>query len=138
MVRVILGLLKGAVVGGGVGYGLYKLGFAGGLSAYLGCAVVGALVGVVCGRAPWKADTIWTPVVKMIVGAAIGLGLCALAFNLLPDPTFYVAQLSGELHLHSGPVLAPLVGVLYGIFVEVDDGGKPAAQAPGTKGKPPA
>jgi Na+/proline symporter len=137
MVRVILGFIKGAVVGGGVGYGLLMLGWTGGILAYAACAVVGALVGVVAGRAPWKAETIWTPVVKMIVGALIGVGLCAIGFKLLPDPTFHVAQLGGDLHLHSGPVLAPLIGILYGIFVEVDDGGaqkKPAV----SKDKDPA
>jgi hypothetical protein len=128
MVRVVLGLIKGAIVGGGVGFGLLKLGWTGGLLAYLACAVVGALVGVVAGRAPWKAETIWTPVVKMIVGAVIGVGLCAIGFKLLPDPTFHVSQV-GELHLHSGPVLAPLIGILYGIFVEVDDGGAAKKEA---------
>ncbi len=128
MLRVIIGIIKGAIVGGAVGFGLLKLGWTGGLFAYLACAVVGALVGVVAGKAPWKAETIWTPVVKMIVCAGIGVGLCAVGFKLLPDPTFNVAQLGGELHFHSGPVLAPLVGMLYGLFVEVDDGGKAAAE----------
>jgi hypothetical protein len=133
MVRVILGLLKGAVVGGAIGYGLLQLGWTGGVLAYLACAVVGALVGVVAGRAPWKAETIWTPVVKMIVGAVIGVGLCAVGFKLLPNPTFHVNQL-GNLELHSGPILAPLIGILYGIFVEVDDGGK-AKEAAATEAK---
>jgi hypothetical protein len=133
MVRVILGLLKGAVVGGAIGYGLLQLGWTGGVLAYLACAVVGALVGVVAGRAPWKAETIWTPVVKMIVGAVIGVGLCAVGFKLLPNPSFHVNQL-GNLELHSGPILAPLIGILYGIFVEVDDGGK-AKEAAATEAK---
>jgi len=122
MLRVILGLIKGAIVGGGVGYGLLRLGWTGSLFAYLACAVVGAVVGLVAGRAPWKAETAWTPVVKMIVGAIIGAGLCALGLNFLPDQTFTVAQL-GALHVRSGVMLAPAIGILYGIFVEVDDGG---------------
>jgi hypothetical protein len=134
MVRVLLGLLKGAIVGGGVGYGLIALGWLATPLAYLACALVGALVGLVAGRAPWKADTIWTPVIKMVVGAGIGAGLCALGFKFLPNPSLHVAQL-GELELHSGPVLAPLVGILYGIFVEVDDGGKaPASKSDARKG----
>lgn len=122
MLRVILGLIKGAIVGGGVGYGLLRLGWTGSLFAYLACAVVGAVVGLVAGRAPWKAETAWTPVVKMIVGAIIGAGLCALGLNFLPDRAFTIAQL-GELHVRSGVMLAPAIGILYGIFVEVDDGG---------------
>src|SRR4051794_13386035 len=106
MVRVILGFIKGAVVGGGIGYGLLRLGWTSAVLAYIGCAVVGALVGVVAGRAPWKAETIWTPVVKAIVGAIIGVGLCAIGYKLLPNPSFHIAQV-GDLDLHSGPLLAP-------------------------------
>jgi hypothetical protein len=119
---LIWGLIKGAVVGGLVGYGALRIGWTAGLLAYLACAAVGALVGIVAGQPPWRAETIWTPVIKMIVGAGIGAGLCAVGFKFLPDPSFNAGQL-GELSLHSAPVLAPLVGILYGMFVEVDDGG---------------
>jgi hypothetical protein len=134
--RVILGLIKGAIVGGAIGFGLLHLGWTGGAIAYLACALVGALVGVVAGRAPWKAETIWTPVLKMIVGAGIGVGLCAVGFKLLPNPEFHAGQL-GDLSLHSGPVLAPLIGILYGVFVEVDDGGSKKAPPPSSETAPP-
>src|SRR6476619_7148581 len=126
MVRVILGLVKGAVVGGGIGYGLLRLGWTSAVLAYVACAVVGALVGVVAGRAPWKAETIWTPVLKMIVGAGIGVGLCALGTHFGPDSEVYVKPLQTGLEnvpFRSGPILAPIIGVIYGIFVERDDGG---------------
>jgi hypothetical protein len=136
--RVIIGLIKGAVVGGLVGFGLLHMGWTGGVLAYLACAVVGALVGVVAGRAPWRAETIWTPVLKMIVGAGIGVGLCAVGFKLLPNPEFHVGSL-GVMGLHSGPVLAPLIGILYGVFVEVDDGGgKKTPPAPPSEAAPRA
>jgi hypothetical protein len=128
MLRVIVGLIKGAVVGAGVGYGALRLGWQAGMLAYLACALVGALVGVVAGRPPWRSETSWTPIVKMVVGAIVGAGLCALALHFLPNPTIDVAQL-GPLELHSASLLAPLVGVLYGIFVEVDDGGERKAPA---------
>src|SRR5262245_28080220 len=132
MLRVIVGLVKGLIIGGGVGYGLTVLGWPETILTYLACAAVGAIVGVVAGRAPWRAETIWTPVIKMIVGALVGVGLCAVAYKLLPDPSFNVTQV-GELHLHSGPVLAPLIGMLYGIFVEVDDGGAKKAPPPASR-----
>ena len=124
MLRVIVGLIKGAIVGGGVAFGLLKLGLstAGGAWAYLACALVGALVGVVAGRAPWKADTIWTPVLKMVVGAGVGAGLAALGLHFLPERTFHVNNL-GDVGLASAPLLSVGVGLLYGLFVEVDDGG---------------
>src|SRR5260370_20401812 len=124
--RVIIGLIKGAIVGGAVGFGLLHLGWTGGVIAYLACALVGALVGVVAGRAPWKAETIWTPVLKMIVGALIGVGLAALGLHFGPGSEVYVKPLNVGLEhvpFRSGPILAPIIGVLYGVFVEWDDGG---------------
>ena len=124
--RVIIGLVKGLIVGGAVGYGLLRLGWTSGALAYVACAIVGALVGVVAGRAPWKAETIWTPVLKMIVGAGIGVGLAALGTHFGPDSEVYVKPLQTGLEhvpFRSGPILAPIIGALYGLFVEWDDGG---------------
>lgn len=124
--RVIVGLVKGLIVGGGVGYAILRLGWTSAALAYVGCAVVGALVGVVAGRAPWKAETIWTPVLKMIVGALIGIGLAALGLHFGPASEVYVKPLNlGLEHVpfRSGAILAPIIGVLYGVFVEWDDGG---------------
>jgi hypothetical protein len=124
--RVIIGLVKGLIVGGAVGYGLLRLGWTSGALAYVACAIVGAIVGVVAGRAPWKAETIWTPVLKMIVGAGIGVGLAALGTHFGPNSEVYVKPLQTGLEhvpFRSGPILAPIIGVLYGVFVEWDDGG---------------
>lgn len=123
MVRVILGLVKGLAVGGGLGYLLLYLHIdGGGPLAYAACAVVGALVGVIAGRAPWRADTIWTPVVKALVGAAIGAGLCFAGRRFLPDLAPTIAGV-GTIPLRGATFLSAAIGVLYGIFVEVDDGG---------------
>ncbi len=122
MLRVLLGIIKGGLVGALFGYGLWYLKIPSGILAYATCMVVGALVGLIAGRAPWKAETAWTPVVKMIVGAVIGGGLAALGFHFVPAKSFTIPTL-GELSLASGPVLALGIGILYGIFVEVDDGG---------------
>ena len=133
MLRVILGLIKGAVVGGLAAYGAWRFGWMNGVVAYLWCALVGAVVGVVAGQPPWRAETIWTPILKMLVGAGVGAGLCWVGFALLPNPSFTVSGV--DLELHSAPLLAPLIGILYGIFVEVDDGGekKPAEAPPSAK-----
>ena len=140
--RVIVGLVKGLIVGGAVGYGLLRLGWTSGALAYVACAIVGALVGVVAGRAPWKAETIWTPVLKMIVGAGIGVGLAALGMHFGPDSEVFVKPLQTGLEhvpFRSGPIMAPIIGVIYGIFVEWDDGGaKKDAKKPATDGDAPA
>jgi hypothetical protein len=141
--RVIIGLIKGLVVGGAIGYGLLRLGWVTPAIAYLACALVGAVVGVVAGRAPWKAETIWTPALKMIVGALIGVGLAALGLHFAPAIDVAVKPLQVGLDavpFRSGPILAPIVGILYGIFVEVDDGGaaKKAAEEAAAPKKPAA
>jgi hypothetical protein len=131
--RVLVGLIKGAIVGGGIGYGLLRQGWTSGTMAYLACALVGALVGVVAGRAPWRAETVWTPALKMIVGAGIGAGLCALGMHFAPNVTLWVKPLHtgiDQIGLRSAPALAPIVGILYGIFVEVDDGGAKKSVTP--------
>jgi len=134
MLRVLLGIIEGVLVGGLVGYGLFYANIPSGVLAYAACAVVGALVGLIAGRAPWKAETIWTPLVKMIVGAVVGGGLAALGFHFMPAKTFTVPKL-GELNLASGPVLAVAIGVIYGIFVEVDDGGSKGVESADGKKK---
>lgn len=123
MLRAILGLIKGFVVGGAVGYGLFRLGWTAGVWAYLASALVGAVVGVVCGRAPWKSETIWTPVVKMVIGAVIGAGLAALGRRFLPDLHLASFQ-TMEIGTRSPAFLTAAIGVLYGMFVEIDDGGR--------------
>jgi len=137
MVRAIVGLIKGLVVGGGIGYGLMALGWTSAVWVYLACALVGALVGVICGRAPWKSETIWTPVVKAIVGSLIGLGLCALGRRFVPD--MHLATVGAlDLRTTGGTFLAGAIGVLYGMFVEIDDGGKQDKEAAKDKAAPPA
>ena len=135
MVRALLGLIKGLIVGGGIGYALMQLNLGDSAAiTYAACALVGALVGVICGKPPWRSETIWTPVVKAIVGGLIGVGLCAAGVHLLPLVKF-PAIAGHELSTHDGSVLAVVIGVIYGIFVEIDDGGKddkpvkPAADA---------
>jgi hypothetical protein len=136
--RVVLGLLKGAVVGGALGWAAFKLGIAGGAAAFATYAVIGGLVGMVCGKPPWRQDTFWTSALKGLFGLAVGAGLYWVGRKLLggvhialpaalgapPDRSF------AELPI----LLGPLVGALWGGFVEVDDGGSAAAD----KNKPKA
>lgn len=131
--RVIVGLIKGLIVGGAAGYGLLRLGWTSAALAYVACAVVGAVVGVVAGRAPWKAETIWTPVLKLVVGAVVGVGLAALGLHFGPPSEVFVKPLHAGLDtvpFRSGIILAPIIGVLYGIFVEWDDGASKKSAPP--------
>lgn len=130
MGRAIFGLIKGLIVGGGIGFCLWKLNNPGGVLVYLCCGIVGAVVGLLCGRAPWRAETIWTPILKVVFGLAVGAGLYALGHRFIPGGLAVSLQgVVDKLAFNSGAFLAPVIGGVYGLFVEVDDGGASAAQA---------
>jgi hypothetical protein len=139
MVRVLLGILKGGVVGALVGWGALKLGVTVGLAAFLTYGVIGGLVGIVCGRPPWRQDTFWTPALKGLFGVGIGIGLYWVARKLLGGVEVgFAAQLgaAGKTLAEIPIVLGPLIGAAWGLLVEVDDAGgsakataKPAPKA---------
>ncbi len=83
--RLVLGLVKGLIIGGLLGFALAKLGFAapGALVAYLGAAVAGALVGLVAGKPIWAADARIEAGLKAAFGALVGAGLMWLARSFL-------------------------------------------------------
>jgi len=126
MLRVVLGILKGAIVGAAVGAGAWKLGLGGGVIAFGAYGLIGALVGVVCGKPLWRQETLWTPLLKGIFGFAIGCLLYWGARKLLGGMTPpFAASLGAPANrpLVEVPyLLGPLVGLVYGAFVEVDDG----------------
>jgi hypothetical protein len=137
--RALLGLLKGGVVGAAVGYGAFKLGLGAGASGYLVHGVVGFLVGIVCGKAIWRQETLVTPILKGLFGAAIGAGLFWVAGKALGGVRLpFTASLGmpDEPLSRLPALLAPVIGVLYGLFVEVDDGERKtgAGSAPSAKG----
>ena len=140
MVRVILGLLKGGLIGAAIGGLALELGMGGGFGGFLIYAVVGGLVGIICGRPPWRQDTFWTSALKGIFGVGIGIGLYFLSRKLLGGAHLALATQLGapdkpivELPI----VLGPVIGALWGIFVEVDDAGS-AADAKAVTKKPDA
>jgi hypothetical protein len=135
MVRLVLGLVKGAVIGGGLGYGAYRLGIGG-----LGWVLYGAIcfvVGMFVGRPIWshladKESTIWTAILKSLFGFGIGVGIYFLVHKAAHDPSL---ALGGETHPLTGwPYLfGGALGGVYGGWVEVDDA--PPKKAPQASGK---
>jgi len=127
MGRVILGLLKGGVVGAAIGAGALKLGIAGGVLAVVTYAVIGGVVGMLCGRPPWRQDTVWTTALKGIFGAVVGAALYWGAGKLFGSTHLAFASRLGvpaDRPLVDIPLLlGPAVGALWGLFVEIDDGG---------------
>ena len=78
--RLIIGILKGLVVGGLMGFGLMKLGlvlFVGGWAfvAYIAAALAGIVVGLIAGKPIWAKDAKIEAGMKALVGALLGAGL---------------------------------------------------------------
>ena len=138
MVRFLLGLLKGGIVGAAVGVGASRIGMGAGATSWLVYGAIGFLVGVVCGKPPWRQETIWTSVIKGVIGLAVCMGLFWVSQKVLGGMKVPV-QLPAALGVADGQalvsvpvVLGPIIGIIYGVFVEIDDGGK---SAPADKGK---
>ena len=136
MVRVLLGIIKGGVVGAAVGFAATQVGFGTGAAAWLVYGLIGFLVGIVCGKAIWRHDTLVTPVLKGVFGFLLGMGLYWLAGKALGGVRLPFATRLGA---PDGPMvsipllLGPIIGILYGIFVEVDDGERKKAAAEAAK-----
>ena len=142
MLKLVLGLLKGLVVGVAVGYGAFAAGLGGGFH-WITYGVIGALVGLVAGRPLWalitdKDGTTWVSVLKAIFGYGVGVGLYALVAKAWGGFELELSFLSHTPRLVQNwqPVMGGAIGAFLGAFFEIDDaiGGddKPAA------GKKPA
>ena len=84
--------------------------------------MVGALVGLIAGKALWtllrdKNATIWIAVLKGLFGFGVGCGLYAL-FAKVWNPTFEIAGYPAQL---AAVRSVALIGAIYGGFVELDD-----------------
>lgn len=124
MIRLLVGLLKGAVIGGGVGYGAYALQQSTGFgNNWLTVGVVGALVGLFVGKPLWtllrdKNTTNIIAILKAVFGFGVGCGLYALFAKAWGPANITVFE---PFTLYSAPVLGAGIGGLYGAFVELDD-----------------
>jgi hypothetical protein len=124
VVKLLVGLLKGAVIGGAVGYGAYSLAQATDFSsAWLTYGLIGALVGLFVGRPLWsllrdKNATAWIAVLKGAFGFGIGCGIYALVAKAWGPSEMKIA---GYDFFSWPPMLGGAIGAVYGAFVELDD-----------------
>lgn len=125
MVKLLVGFLKGAVIGGAVGYGAYALAQATGFeSAWLTYGVVGALVGLFVGRPLWSlirdenATTV-VAILKAAFGFGVGCGLYALLAKAWSPSALSIGAVRNVFAFP--PVVGAAVGGVYGAFVELDD-----------------
>jgi hypothetical protein len=126
VVKLLVGLLKGAAIGGAVGYGAFALANATGFaSAWLTYGVIGALVGLFVGKPLWallkdKNTTNIIAILKAAFGFGVGCGLYAIVAKAwAPDPELLVV--SDYPLLYWPPTLGAAIGGVYGAFVELDD-----------------
>ena len=124
MFRLLLGLLKGAVIGGGLGYGAYELGLGGWAGWFVYCSI-GAVIGLLVGKPIWshlrdKGATLWTPALKAVFGAGIGAGLYALVKYFASGMEL---ELLGETRAIPNWqfIVGAGIGAVYGAFTELDD-----------------
>jgi hypothetical protein len=126
VVKLLVGLLKGAVIGGAVGYGAFALEQSTGFSStWLTYGLIGALVGLFVGKPLWallrdKNTTNIIAILKAAFGFGVGCGLYALLAKAWdPDPK--LLEVSGYSLLHWFPTVGAAIGGVYGAFVELDD-----------------
>jgi hypothetical protein len=86
--RLLIGIVKGLIVGGLVGFGLAKLGFAapGAVIAYLAAVLTGVLVGLIAGKPIWARDARIEAGMKAFAGALLGAALMFAARRWLTMP----------------------------------------------------
>ncbi len=126
MVKLLVGLLKGAAIGGAVGYGAVALADATGFgNAWLTFGLIGALVGLFVGKPLWslirdKNTTNIIAILKAAFGFGVGCGLYALLAKVWsPDPDLLV--IADYPILYWPPTIGAAIGGVYGGFVELDD-----------------
>ncbi len=146
-VRLLLGLLKGGLIGGLVGYGLAAAGFgvSAALIAYPVAAVVGILVALFAGRPVWAEDSRIQIYLKMGVGALFAPGLLFLARRFLTmGLPFDASVLPGVSKLQSAPSLGmfavsalAMVGAVLAAFYDADNSPSEEAEKKEANGSDP-
>lgn len=142
MIKLVVGILKGAVIGGAVGYGAFALLNATGFeNPWLTYGAIGAIVGLIAGRSIWslirdKNATTWVAILKAAFGFGVGCGLYAVIAKAWSPAAIFIDG-NHMLNIFTWPVtLGGAIGAVYGGFVELDDAigddkkPPPAKQAP--------
>jgi hypothetical protein len=144
LVRLLIGIVKGLIVGGLVGFGLAKLGLAapGAIVAYMAAAGVGVLIGLIAGKPIWAKDAKIEAGMKAFVGALFGAALMYAArrwltmgfpvsLGELGAPNESLAELPGTGGTIGGMAITSLAAIaaLLGGFYEADNDPNEAAAA---------
>jgi hypothetical protein len=135
--RLLIGVLKGLLLGALVGYGLAAAGMSWPFMFYVGASVVGVLIALVAGKPIWAEDARIEVGMKALAGAILAPGLMWLARTFLSvGLPFDVSSLPGLAMLPShGLTLGTfsvsalaMVAALLGGFYDVDNQPRPAGE----------
>jgi hypothetical protein len=148
--RLLIGIVKGLLVGGLLGFALTWLGLGAPVwfIAYPAAALVGVLVGLIAGKPIWAADARIEAGLKAFVGALLGVGLMFAARKWLtmevPVPLDVLGVMRPSLNEAAGAsrsfgVVAitslAMIAALLGGFYEADnDDAGAASQKSGAAG----
>jgi len=133
--RLLLGLLKGLVIGGAFGAAVFfglsvqASGVEGAL-AYLLYAGVALVAGVLSGRPPWLKGAWVESLLKGLFGLAVGAGLYAVATKVFGNAL--APDIAGAQHLKliAQPLMmAPGIAAIYAALIELDNTGEEEAAA---------
>ena len=136
--RLLLGFIKGALVGGLIGAGLhFGLGWtaASGVLAYALAMGAGGLAGLLTGKPFWKAGAGIENVLKAVVGVGIGAGVyyAASRWLAMPLPAGLPELEAGALWTEVPLLITTAVAATYGTLIELDnddDGDEAPAKGP--------
>lgn len=155
-IRLVLGLLKGALIGGLVGFALAKLGLVapGAIFAYLGIALTGVLVGLVAGKPIWAEGARIEAGMKAFAGALLSLGLLwvvrrwltipmPVSLGELSQPNAALAETAvngtlGGLAISSYAIVAAALGAFFEVDNTPDGESKSGGAAKSAKSEPAA
>lgn len=125
MIKLLVGILKGAVIGGALGYGAFALAQATGFgNPWLTYGLIGAFVGLLVGKPIWslirsKESTSWIAVLKAAFGFGVGCGVYAIVAKAW-GPSWEIEAIGYDVFAWP-PTLGGAIGGIYGGFVELDD-----------------
>ena len=110
--RLLIGIVKGVILGALLGFGLGQLGWAApsAFIAYPAAALVGVLVGLVAGKPIWAKDAKIEAGMKAFVGALLAAGMMFAARRWLTMPLPFDVP-------YAGPSGASVAGTLGGLAV---------------------
>ena len=123
--RLLIGIVKGLVVGGLLGFALVKLGLGlpGAVIAYIAAAFMGVIIGLIAGKPIWAKDAKIEAGTKAAVGALLAIGLMAAARTWLLVPLPPLGTLVPDGATLGGFAMTSLAAVaaLLGGFYDADN-----------------